>query len=102
MKPTLDEEITEIAKDVAIRARCKGFDATKQVKSSIYAGIEAWKRQEPRQQSDHFVYQMCPRHIAYPWPSFTATATYVPPPRAVCPICNPPSASLRTTKGEEK
>lgn len=47
MKPTLDEEITEIAKDVAIRARCKGFDATKQVKSSIYAGIEAWKRQKP-------------------------------------------------------
>src|SRR5260221_8065365 len=94
MSKTLEEEFEKWWNDP------EGADAADKglAGSAWYAGIEAWKRQQPKA-PDHFVYQMCPRHIAYPWPSFTTKATYVPPPRAVCPICEPPmSASLHTSE----
>lgn len=58
MKPTLDEEISEIA-EIAVPQNVHGpvgrekayerKDIVGWAKSAIYAGIEAWKRREPTQ-----------------------------------------------------
>jgi hypothetical protein len=49
MKPTLDEEITEIAQKAQIHVydTDRKKQMVKEIKSAIYAGIEAWRRQEP-------------------------------------------------------
>lgn len=47
---TLDEEIREIAEDAATNLGAFSDLEIRIVESAIYAGIEAWKRQEPTEE----------------------------------------------------